>query len=55
MSFEEMSDVKGMNDDAKFDAHLKFGDKKQERIGSSQRVSATDEVADIAFISRKPT
>ena len=27
MSYIEMSDVKSMNDDAKFDADVKFGDK----------------------------
>ena len=50
MSFEEMPDVKVMNDGAKCDAHITFGDKKTRKsftnFGSSQRVTATDELAD---------
>lgn len=50
-----MLDVKSMNNDAKFDSHLKFGDKKASRCfskhGSIQDVDATDEVADGVLIS----
>ena len=42
-----MSDVRSMNDDAKFDADVKFDDKgTNERFtteGGSQEVNATDE------------
>ena len=47
-----MSDVRSMNDDAKFDADAKFDDKGTSKIftteGGSQGVNATDEVADEA-------
>ena len=47
-----MSDVRSMNDDAKFDADIKFDDKGTSKIfkteGGSQEVNATDEVADEA-------
>ena len=53
MSYTEMSDVRSMND-AKFDANIKFGDKKTskrfETQSGSQDVNATDKVTDGAFI-----
>ena len=49
-----MSDVKSMNNDAKFDSHLRFGDKRASKCfskhGSIQDVNATDEVADGVLI-----
>ena len=49
-----MSDVKSMNDDAKFDANVKFGDKETSKRfttqGGSQNVDAIDQVADGAFM-----
>ena len=54
MPFEEISDVKGMKDDARFDAHLKFGDKRASKSvskhGSSQHINATDKIVDEAFL-----
>ena len=45
-----MSDVRSMNDDAKFDADVKFDDKRTSKRftteGGSQEVNATVEVAD---------
>ena len=54
MSYMEKSDVRSMNDDAKFDADVKFGDKETRRkfaiqVGS-QDVNAIDQVADGAFM-----
>ena len=47
-----MSDVRSMNDDAKFDADVKFDDKGTSKRftteGGSQEVNASDEVADEA-------
>ena len=48
----QKSDVRSMNNDAKFDADVKF-DKEQTRDSAhigSQNVSDTDEVADATFI-----
>ena len=50
MSYMEMSDARSMKDDVKFDADVKFGDKRTSRrfitcIGG-QIVNDTDEVAD---------
>ena len=54
MSYIEMSDVKSMNDDAKFDADVKFGNKgtnqKFTTQGSSQDINAIDQVVDRAFM-----
>ena len=56
MPFEEISDDKGMKDDARFDAHLKFGDKRASKSvskhGNSQHINATDKIVDGAFIGR---
>ena len=54
MSYMEMSDARSMKDDVKFDADVKFGDKRTSRrfimcIGD-QNVNDTDEVADWAFM-----
>ena len=52
MSYMEMSDVRSMNDDAKFD--VKFGNKETSKKlttqGGSQDVNAIDQVADGAFM-----
>ena len=49
-----MSDVKSMNDDAKFDADVKFGDKgtsqKFTTQGGSQDINPIDQVVDRAFM-----
>ena len=54
MSYTEISDVRSMNDDAKFEADVKFYDKGTSKRfttqGGSQEVNATDEVADEASI-----
>ena len=54
MPFEEISDVKGMKDDARFHACLKLGDKRASKSdskhGSSQHINATDKIVDGAFI-----
>ena len=51
MSYTEMPDVKSMNDDAKFDADVKFGDKGiSYSQGGSQDVNAIDQVVDRAFM-----
>ena len=54
MSYTEISDVRSMNDDAKFEADVKFDDKGTSKRfttqGGSQEVNATDEVADEASI-----
>ena len=53
MSFEEMSDVKGVKDYAKLDDHPKFGEKRANKSfskhGSSQHANATDKLADGVF------
>ena len=50
----EISDVRSMNDNAKFDADVKFGDKETSKEftmqGGSQDVNAVDQVADGAFM-----
>ena len=54
MPFGEISDVKGTNDHARFDAHLKFGDKTATKSisnhGSRQHINARDKIVDEAFI-----
>ena len=50
----EMSDVRSMNNDAKFDADVKFGDKETSKkfttqVGS-QDVNVIDQIADRAFM-----
>ena len=54
MSYMEMSDVRSINDDAKFDADVKFGDKGTSQRyltqGDSQDVNAIDQVFDGAFM-----
>ena len=54
MSHIEISDVKSTNDDAKFDADVKFGDKETSKTfttqGGSQDVDAINQVADGPFI-----
>ena len=53
MPFGEISDVKGTKDHVRFDAHLKFGDKRASKSvskhGSSQHINATDKIVDEAF------
>ena len=52
----EMSDVRSMNDDAKFDADVKFCDKETSKKftaqSGSQNVNALDQVDDGAFMRR---
>ena len=52
-----MSDVRSMNDDAKFDADVKFDDKRTSKgfttQGISQEVNTTDEVADEVSMGNK--
>ena len=54
MSYIEMPDVKSMNNDTKFDADVKFGDKgisqKFTTQGGSQDINAIDQVVDRAFM-----
>ena len=54
MSYMEMSDVRAMNDDAKFDAEIMIGDKETSKKfttqGSSQDVNTIDQVDDGAFM-----
>lgn len=54
MPFGEISDVKGTKDHVRFDAHLKFGDKRASKSvsnhGSSQHINARDKIVDGAFI-----
>ena len=54
MRYMEISDVRSMNDNAKFDANVKFGDKETSKEftmqGGSQDVNAVDQVADGAFM-----
>ena len=37
MSYTEMPDVRSMNDDSTFDAHIKFGDKRTSSRSTKQR------------------
>ena len=50
----EMSNVKSMNDNAKFDAHVKFGDKETSNKFTMQDgiqdVNTVDQAADGAFM-----
>ena len=55
MSYMEMSNVRSLNDDAKLDAEVKFGDKETSKKfttqGGIKDVNAVDQAADGAFMA----
>ena len=55
MSYMEMSNVRSLNDDAKLDAEVKFGDKETSKKfttqGGIKDVNAVDQAADGVFMA----